>query len=102
MERSVFINATSSFFPNSPVGNDQIENVLGIIKDRPSRSKRIVLESNQIKTRYYAIDPETRKPTHTNCQITAEAVREIFARNTDLNLDELHLLCCGTSTPDLL
>lgn len=102
MNRSVYINATGSFFPNSPVGNNQIENVLGMVKNRPSRSKRIVLESNQIKTRYYAIHPETRRPTHTNCQVTAEAIRDLFSRNPELSLKGADLLCCGTSTPDLL
>ena len=102
MSRSVFINATNSFFPNEPVGNEAIENVLGTYKDRPSKCRRVVLESNQIKTRYYAIDPATRKPTHTNSQMTAEAVLGLFTQNPELNLKDVQLLCCGTSSPDLL
>jgi 3-oxoacyl-[acyl-carrier-protein] synthase III len=98
----VFINATSSYFPNAPVTNDDIEKVLGEVRGKASRSKSIVLSSNQIKTRYYAIDPQTRKPTHSNAQITAEAVSKIFADNPDLKMTDAKLLCCGTTVADLI
>jgi 3-oxoacyl-[acyl-carrier-protein] synthase III len=98
----VFINATSSFFPNAPVTNDEIEKVLGEVRGKASRSKSIVLSSNLIKTRYYAIDPQTRKPTHSNAQITAEAVSKIFAENPDLKISDTKLLCCGTTVADLI
>lgn len=98
----VFINATSSYFPNAPVTNEDIEKVLGEVRGRPSRSKSIVLSSNQIKTRYYAIDPQTRRPTHSNAQITAAAVSKIFADNPDLKMSDTKLLCCGTTVADLI
>ncbi len=102
MSRSVFINATSAVFPNAPVDNDNIEKVLGAVRGKPSRSRAIVLQSNQIKTRYYAIDRETRQPTHTNAQLTSEAVRALFAENPQLDLRAVELMCCGTSSPDVL
>lgn len=102
MSRSVYINATSSFFPNAPVDNDNIERVLGSVRGKPSKSKSIVLTSNQIKTRYYAIDPSTRASTHTNAEMTAQAVRNLFADHPDLNLEKVGMLACGTSTPDLI
>lgn len=101
MNRSVFINATSSFFPNSPVDNDNIERVLGSFKGKPSKSRSIVLASNQIKNRYYAINPETRQMSHTNAEITAAAIQGLF-ENSKLSLSDMQLLCCGSSTPDLL
>ncbi len=99
---SVYINATQTFFPNSPVENDQIENVLGMIRDRPSRSKNVVLGSNKIRTRYYAIDPVTRKPTHSNSQMAALAVSELFKNHPDLSLNKADILCCGTTVADLI
>ena len=102
MSRSVYINATSTVFPNPPVDNDSIEKILGTVRGTPSRSRAIVLRSNQIKTRHYAIDPETRASTHTNAQLTSEAVRALFAQNPELCLREVELLCCGTSSPDVI
>lgn len=96
----VFINNISSFLPNKAVSNDEMEQVLGRVGEKPSRARKMILRSNGIKHRYYAIDPETGLPTHTNAQITAEAVR-MLAQNT-FGLDEIDCLACGTSLPDQL
>jgi len=102
LSRAVYINATSTYFPNAPVTNDNIENVLGLINGRASRSKNIVLASNLIRSRHYAIDPVTRRSTHTNAQLTAQAVRALLEQNPDLKLGEAQVLCCGTTVPDVL
>lgn len=102
LTRHVYLNASSSFFPNAAVDNDAIENVLGSVGGRPSRSKKIVLASNKIQTRYYAIDPVTRIPTHSNAQMTAQAVKNLFTENPEFDLSQLGLLTCGTSSPDLI
>jgi 3-oxoacyl-[acyl-carrier-protein] synthase-3 len=100
--RPVYLNASSSFFPNAAVDNDTIESVLGSVGKRLSRSKKMVLASNKIKTRYYAIDPVTRKPTHTNAQMSALAVRGLLAENPEIDLRKVGMLAVGTSSPDLL
>jgi 3-oxoacyl-[acyl-carrier-protein] synthase III len=90
----VYITGTSAFLPNFPVGNDEIEQILGLISGKPSRARRIVLRNNGIRERYYAIDPATGKATHSNAQLTAEAIR---------GLDEIEKIDClvtGTSLPD--
>jgi 3-oxoacyl-[acyl-carrier-protein] synthase-3 len=102
MMKPVYINATSSFFPNAPVDNEQIENVLGKIRDRASRSKNIVLASNQIRSRHYAIDPVTRQSTHSNAALTARAVETLFTENPALNLATTEVLSCGTTVADLI
>ncbi|HMI79527.1 MAG TPA: beta-ketoacyl-ACP synthase III, partial [Ferruginibacter sp.] len=94
----VYITNTSSYFPNDPISNDDMEDFLGYINDQPSKSKRIVLRNNGIKNRYYALTKD-RKVTHTNAQITAEAVRVVMG-NDDAALKSIELLSCGTSTPD--
>jgi 3-oxoacyl-[acyl-carrier-protein] synthase-3 len=74
-ENAVYITKASSFLPNAPVANDDMERILGQVGRRPSRARKIVLRSNKITSRYYAIDPDTLQPTHTNAQLSAEAVR---------------------------
>jgi len=98
MTRPVFIRGLAAFLPGEPVGNDQMEAVLGQVDGRPSRARRLVLRNNGIEQRYYALDPQTGKPTHNNAQLTAEAVRRLEG----LELDRLELLACGTSSPDQL
>jgi 3-oxoacyl-[acyl-carrier-protein] synthase-3 len=96
----VYITNTAAFFPNDPVSNDEMEDYLGYINDAPSRSKAIVLRNNGIKNRFYALTKEG-KPTHTNAQMTAEAVKALFKDNPD-GIKDIQLLSTGTSTPDQL
>jgi 3-oxoacyl-[acyl-carrier-protein] synthase III len=97
---TVYITRTASFMPNAPVDNDGIEGILGMIGGKPSRARRIILRSNGIRQRHYAIDPVTGQQTHTNAQISAEAVRGLFADDTALAA--IDCLATGTSRPDQL
>ncbi|RLB68655.1 MAG: hypothetical protein DRH03_09695 [Deltaproteobacteria bacterium] len=96
----VYINNIAAFLPNEPVANDAMESVLGQVGERPSRVRRLILRSNKIKSRYYAIDPETGATTHSNAELTAAAIRGLGAQGCDLN--KLELLVCGTTLPDQL
>ncbi len=96
---NAYVTGLGTYLPNEPVDNDAIEDVLGHVNQRSSQVKRWVLEHNGIQTRYYAIDPQTGEPTHTNAQMTAEAVRAA-ADNASLPLDDLECLVCGTSSAD--
>lgn len=96
--KEVYITETSSFFPNEPIGNDEMEEYLGYINDTPSRSKAIVLRNNGIKRRFYALTKEG-KSTHTNAQMTALAVEALF-KNDPSRIRSIELLSCGTSSPD--
>ena len=98
MSIQVYINSTSAYFPNDPVSNDEMEEYLGYIDGRPSKSKKIVLRNNGIINRYYALD-KNGKSTHTNAQMTALAVKELFKDNPE-KIKEIELLSCGTSSPD--
>ena len=57
--KDVYLNRVSAFLPNAPVGNDEMEAVLGMAGDVPSRVRRMILRSNGILSRHYAINPET-------------------------------------------
>lgn len=95
--KSVYVTQTSSYLPNAPVGNDDMERILGQVGDRPSRARRTILRSNGIKTRHYAIDPDTLQPTHNNATLAADAVRQL---GETIDLKSVGLLACGTSIPD--
>lgn len=57
MLSNVYITNTSAFLPNAPVSNDAMEAVLGMVGETPSRVRKMILRSNGIQYRYYAIDP---------------------------------------------
>ncbi|MFD0749752.1 beta-ketoacyl-ACP synthase III [Mucilaginibacter calamicampi] len=94
----VYITATSKFLPNQPVANNDMEEYLGYINGKPSKSKSIVLRNNAITNRYYALE-KGGKSTHTNAQMTALAVKDLF-KNDPEKIKEIELLSCGTSSPD--
>ena len=96
--KNVYITAIAAALPNDPVSNDDMEPVLGQAGDQPSRARRVILKSNKIKTRYYAVDPKTGERTHTNAELTAEAIRALGAPYAET----LDCLVCGTSLPDQL
>jgi 3-oxoacyl-[acyl-carrier-protein] synthase-3 len=97
----VYITDMAAFLPNDPIGNDRMEEILGMVNHLPSRTRKIILRTNRINRRYYAIDPATGAATHTNAQMTAEAIR-LLQPHADFSPDQIECLCCGTSSPDQL
>ncbi len=95
----VYINKISKVLPNDPVSNDEMENILGLIDGKKSKARALILRSNKIKIRYYCVD-ENRNITHTNAQLTKEAVDQLFDDNFTEN--DIEVLSCGTTTPDQL
>jgi len=98
--RDVYINKIAAFLPNEAVDNDNVEKVLGQAGPRASRARKIILNSNKIVTRHYAIDPKTREATHSNAQLTAKAIEKLSEDGVDLN--SVDVLSCGTTMPDQL
>ena len=96
--KQVYITKTASYFPNEPISNDEMEEYLGLINNKNSKSKRIVLRNNGIKRRFYALKKDGT-PTHTNAQMASLAIRKLF-NDTPEGLKKLELLSCGTSSPD--
>jgi 3-oxoacyl-[acyl-carrier-protein] synthase-3 len=97
MNNSVYITRFSTFFPNRPVGNDEMEDYIGLVNKRSLLAKRLILEKNGIKTRYYALDKSGRT-THTNVEMAANAVKGLL--DGRLTLRDIDLLSCGTATPE--
>ena len=97
---NAFITDIATFLPNLPINNDDMEQVLGMVDNLPSRTKKIILRNNGIEKRYYASDPSTGKLTHTNAQMVAHSIRALNKGTIDLT--QIELLSCGTATPDQL
>ena len=96
MSIDVFLTRTASFLPLEPVGNDEMEAVLGMVGSKPSKARRIVLRNNGIQHRHYALDRVTGQPVMTNAQMAAEAVRGLG------DIGKVDSLATATSRPDQL
>ena len=92
MDKNVYITKLSSFLPNEPVENDEMEDSLGYIGGHSSRIKRIILSQNQIKQRYYAI--KGGNYTHTNAELMANAIAGLF--DDGFAAKDIQLLSCGS------
>ena len=97
--KDVYITRIEKFLPNQPISNDEMEDYLGLINDNESKSRGMILRSNQIKTRYYALD-KNGNSTHTNAELTAIAIRKLF--DDTFTLEDVELLTAGTSSPDAI
>ncbi|UQX79931.1 beta-ketoacyl-ACP synthase III [Mannheimia haemolytica] len=95
MLSNVYITNTSAFLPNAPVSNDAMETVLGMVGETPSRVRKMILRSNGIQHRYYAIDPITRQATHSSTELAVQAVKKLGNSATSATC-----LAVGTSYPD--
>ena len=94
----VYITKAGKYLPNKAVLNDEMEGFLGLINQATSKARRIILRNNKITSRYYAVDSEG-KSTHTNAELTKNAIQELFDEN--FSGDDVELISCGTSTPDI-
>ena len=94
----VYIRHTAAFLPNPPVGNDEMEAVLGMAGDVPSRVRSRILRSNGIHSRHYAIDPHSRTLTHSCAELAALAVQGLSTEGVEP--EAVGVLACGTSYPD--
>ncbi len=99
MDRTVYINRIAKFLPGKPISNDEMEEYLGFVDGRRSRSKSIILRNNKITNRYYSRDKQGNS-THSNAELTAEAVKGLCTG--DFKLEDIELLTSGTTSPDQL
>lgn len=97
---NAYINRIAAYLPNEPIANEQMEQLLGTVNSKPSRSKRIVLRNNGIQKRHYVLCPNTGQPRYNNASLTAQAVRRLCGEQ--FALEQLDCLSVGTSMPDQL
>ena len=96
--KPVYITRLSKFLPNEPVTNDEMEQVLGMVNNKPSKARSMVLRSNGIKTRYYAF--KDGKSTHRNTEMAAIAIKKLF--DEKLPISKLQLITAGTGSAEQL
>lgn len=99
MNEFVYITRASAFFPNEPVANKDMEQYLGVVNEKSSLAKRVILSKNGIKKRYYALDKEGNV-THTNAQITANTIKGLL--DEEITLEDIDVIACGTSSQEQL
>lgn len=95
----VYITKAENFLPNQPISNDEMESFLGEINEKASKARRLILRNNGITSRYYALD-SNGVSTHTNAEMASLAIEKLF--DQEFTKNDVELLSCGTSTPDLL
>ena len=95
-----YITRIASYLPNASVSNEEMEEYLGYINGKPSKSKAIVLRNNGIKNRFYALKKDGTV-THTNAEMAALSIKELF-ENDPAEIQKVDLLSCATSSPDQL
>ncbi|MBC9932239.1 beta-ketoacyl-ACP synthase III [Chitinophaga qingshengii] len=96
---NVYITAAGKYLPGEPVHNDEIEEYLGLISGKPSRSKTRMLSQNGIQSRHYAIDKQQRT-THTVSGMTARAIEDCLHRN-GTSKEDIDFISAATTQSDL-
>ncbi len=98
----VVVRGTGSFLPNDPVPNERIDQVLGPLDQAAPRVRAFVesvgrrmLQSGGVKTRHFAVDPETHRLTHTVAALAEPAARNALemADVSPADVDLLLLSC---------
>ncbi len=98
--KDVYITGTGRYLPGPAISNDEIEEYLGYINDKPSKSKKRILKSNQIKFRHYAID-KNHNMTHTNAEMAKNAILNAL-EDSPIDLNDLQLLSASTTVGDVI
>lgn len=96
---SVYITAAGKYLPGEPVGNDEIEDYLGCLYGKPSRTKSMILRQNGILTRHYAMD-RNQQTTHTVSGMTAAAIVDCL-KKAGLTRSAVQFLSAATTQGDL-
>ncbi len=95
----VYITKTSTFLPNDPVLNKDIENYIGMIGGKPSKAKDLILRNNGIISRHYALDKD-RNVTHTAYDMAVKAIEKLYDK--DFDADSIELLSAGTTSQEMI
>lgn len=99
--KPVYITSIGKFLPGAPIGNDEIEEYLGKVGGKSSKSMRRILDQNKIRHRYYAID-KNQKSLFSNAEMAKHAIQDALDKNSDDLFNEIDFLAVGTTQGDLL
>ncbi|MGB3585751.1 MAG: 3-oxoacyl-ACP synthase, partial [Tunicatimonas sp.] len=94
-----YITSAGKYLPGKPVDNENIEQYLGMVHGKPSRTKLRMLRQNGIQFRHYALDRQ-QQSTHSLAGMAAEAVRDCLAQR-GVAASEVDFLAAATTQGDL-
>jgi len=104
--KNVRIAGVGSFLPGPPIPNDRLETVLGSLDQAPPKVRGFVstigprmLERSGVRTRHFAIDPETHDLTHTNASLAEAAARRALDM-AGVTPQEVDLVVLGCASYD--
>ena len=90
--RQVKLASTGSYLPGDPIDNEQMERLAGPVPED-------VLEGLQVKTRHWAVDPNTGEHLESNSEMAHKAVVEALEL-AEVEPDEIDLLIVSTASPE--
>src|SRR5437763_6687543 len=90
--REVKMVSTGSYLPGEPIDNEQMEQLAGPVPED-------VLEGLQVKTRYWAIEPETGEHRESNTQMAHKAAVEALEL-AGVEPAEVDLIVVSTASPE--
>ena len=94
-----YITSVGAFLPGEPIGNDELEQYLGILPGGPNRLQRRMLEVNGIEKRHYAID-RNGQTLMLNEELAERAVRDALQRR-GMTPRDIGMLATGTTQGDM-
>ena len=97
--KPVFITSSGSYLPGEAIENNEVENYLGCIKGKNSRTKNKILKQNGIKTRHYGINKRQDSIT-SNVEMAFLAIKNCLSKSEIIN-NKIEFLATGTSQGDL-
>jgi len=106
MNQSVYIAGSGTFLPGNPIPFNQIDNILGELKDAPDkirnwidRMKPVMAELLDIEYLHYAIDPITREFTEDNITMSVKAAERALTY-AGMSPSDIDLICYGSAHQD--
>lgn len=97
---SAYLTATGAFFPGEAIDNAGMDAFIAPFDERCERIKQSILSENGIRSRHYAIDEQGR-PRWSAAQMASEAVRACLAASGGVALEDIEVLCTGSTGGDL-
>ncbi|MBN2560550.1 MAG: 3-oxoacyl-ACP synthase III family protein [Phycisphaerae bacterium] len=100
----VSIVGTGGFLPGPPIPNERVEAILGPLDDAPPKVRSFVdnlgqkmLDRGGVRTRHFAVDPETGDMTHDFSSLAERAARKALemAEMEPEEIDLLMISCPG-------
>jgi len=101
MKQKAYITGAGKFLPGPPVGNDEVEEYLGMVHGKPSRMKEKMLKQNGILFRHYAMNKQ-QNSLYSVTQMAALAIEDCL-QQTGIAKNDLPLIkFCLTAMNDFV